>query len=357
MTRRMQDVPAEGRFRLDFVGAVLSALGLGSLVFGVLRSGEWGWVQPKPAAPAWLGLSPTALADPRRARRDRLFLAWEDRVLAAGREPLVRTALLRNARLRRRPDHVLLPVPAPGRAVLHGAAVPVRRARAVGVRDRAAADAALGHPAPRRPRHPQVLPAASPRTVVRWGLLAAARRHPVADRRPRGRRRGRGRHGAAAARRARRRGAGLPAGRGDGLGGPRRGERRGRRAAEHDDEPGRVARHRAGRVDPDRPGSPRRFLQGIEQNPDVPDQLVATAAGRAGRRDPLHVRRRPRGGAAGGRPARTPGRRDRGRERDGADLSAPGQPGCARAARAGQPVLHPAGADRPGRRRQGGRAG
>src|SRR5215204_2617759 len=99
MTRRMQDVPGEGRFRLDLVGVVLSALGLGLLVFGVLRSGEWGWVQPKAGGPSWLGLSPTLWLVIGGLAVIRLFLAWEDRVLAAGREPLVRTELLRNARL------------------------------------------------------------------------------------------------------------------------------------------------------------------------------------------------------------------------------------------------------------------
>ena len=47
-TRRIADAPVEKRPRLDVVGAVLSALGLGLLVFGVLRSSEWGWIQPKP---------------------------------------------------------------------------------------------------------------------------------------------------------------------------------------------------------------------------------------------------------------------------------------------------------------------
>ena len=43
------------RRKLDLVGAVLSAAGLGLAVFGVLRSGEWGWVQPKPGAPRCSG--------------------------------------------------------------------------------------------------------------------------------------------------------------------------------------------------------------------------------------------------------------------------------------------------------------
>src|SRR4029077_11957030 len=59
MTRRIADAPVERRPRLDMVGAVLSAVGLGLLVFGVLRSSEWGWIQPKPEGPSWAGLSPT----------------------------------------------------------------------------------------------------------------------------------------------------------------------------------------------------------------------------------------------------------------------------------------------------------
>ena len=37
----------------------MSAAGLGLVVFGILRGGEWGFVQPKPGAPEWAGLSPT----------------------------------------------------------------------------------------------------------------------------------------------------------------------------------------------------------------------------------------------------------------------------------------------------------
>ena len=49
LTRRIADAPVEERPQLDVVGAVLSALGLGILVFGVLRSAEWGWISPRPA--------------------------------------------------------------------------------------------------------------------------------------------------------------------------------------------------------------------------------------------------------------------------------------------------------------------
>src|SRR5204863_7092866 len=59
LARRIADAPPETRPKLDVVGAVLSASGLALLVFGVLRSGEWGWIKPRPGATSWAGLSPT----------------------------------------------------------------------------------------------------------------------------------------------------------------------------------------------------------------------------------------------------------------------------------------------------------
>jgi MFS family permease len=99
LTRRMQDAAPEGHFRLDLVGVALSASGLGLAVFGVLRSGVWGWVQPRPDGPSWLGISPTLWLILVGLLILRLFMTWEDRVVAAGREPLVRLTMFRNARL------------------------------------------------------------------------------------------------------------------------------------------------------------------------------------------------------------------------------------------------------------------
>jgi MFS family permease len=59
LARRIADAPAEAHAKLDLVGAALSALGLGLFVFGVLRSSEWRWIQPKAGGPSWGGLSPT----------------------------------------------------------------------------------------------------------------------------------------------------------------------------------------------------------------------------------------------------------------------------------------------------------
>src|ERR1700733_11584665 len=46
LTGRMADTPAEEGARLDLVGTGLSALGLGLVVYGILRSGTWGFIQP-----------------------------------------------------------------------------------------------------------------------------------------------------------------------------------------------------------------------------------------------------------------------------------------------------------------------
>ena len=40
------------------MGTLLSAAGLGLIVFGIIRSGTWGLVLPKPEAPQWFGTSP-----------------------------------------------------------------------------------------------------------------------------------------------------------------------------------------------------------------------------------------------------------------------------------------------------------
>jgi len=58
LARRMADTPADAGARLDLVGTALSALGLGLVVYGILRGGTWGFVSPKPGAPQWFGLSP-----------------------------------------------------------------------------------------------------------------------------------------------------------------------------------------------------------------------------------------------------------------------------------------------------------
>ena len=96
LARGVQDAPAGTRPRLDLVGAVLSAAGLGLAVFGVLRSSVWGWVLPKPGGPAVLGLSPTIVLIFAGLFVLWLFTAWEHHVEKRGAEPLVRLSMLGN---------------------------------------------------------------------------------------------------------------------------------------------------------------------------------------------------------------------------------------------------------------------
>ena len=97
--RQIADAPVEQRPRLDVVGAVLSALGLGLLVFGVLRAGEWGWFQPKPGGPSWAGSVADDLADPGGHVRGLDLLPLGSPGRREGEEPLVRPAMLRNRQL------------------------------------------------------------------------------------------------------------------------------------------------------------------------------------------------------------------------------------------------------------------
>ncbi|MEU8760921.1 MFS transporter [Streptomyces sp. NPDC048659] len=97
--RSIADAAAEERTRLDLVGAVLSAAGLGIFVYGVLRSDEWGWVQPKPDAPSWLGVSLVVWTTLAGLLLIWLFLRWEARLVGRGRDPLVHPDLLRNRQL------------------------------------------------------------------------------------------------------------------------------------------------------------------------------------------------------------------------------------------------------------------
>jgi MFS family permease len=99
LARRIADAPSETRPKLDVVGTVLSATGLGMIVFGVLRSSEWGWVQPKPDGPSWANLSPTTWLVLGGVLVMWLFSRWEAWRQARGKETLVRPGFLRNRQL------------------------------------------------------------------------------------------------------------------------------------------------------------------------------------------------------------------------------------------------------------------
>ena len=100
LARGIHDEPPETHSRIDYVGIVLSAAGLGLAVFGVLRSSVWGWVQPKPDAPELFGVSAVLWLILGGMFLLWLFFEWEARLEKRGVEPLVRPSMLQNAQLR-----------------------------------------------------------------------------------------------------------------------------------------------------------------------------------------------------------------------------------------------------------------
>ena len=249
LARRMAEEPHEKRVRLDLVGTALSALGLALIVFGILRSGTWGFVKPKPGAPEWLGLSPTIWLMLGGGAIVWLFIEWENRLVARGSEPLIDPVILKNRVLRGGLISFFFQYFLQAGLFF---AVPLFLSVALGL---SAIEtgvrilplsitlilAAAGVP--------KFFPNASPRRVVQLGFLSlfaglvvmvgAARcgswtgDSDVAD----------------AARRPRNRGARVATWQHHRLSGPGYAERRGRRSSEHDHKPGQIDRHRTHRGD------------------------------------------------------------------------------------------------------------
>ncbi len=100
LNRRTADTPKEEGARLDLVGTALSALGLGLVVYGILRSGTWGFVTPKPDAPSWVGLSPVVWLILGGGAVLYGFLIWEKHRRDTGQAALLDPAILRIPLLR-----------------------------------------------------------------------------------------------------------------------------------------------------------------------------------------------------------------------------------------------------------------
>jgi MFS family permease len=100
LARGIVDEPPGERPKLDVVGVILSASGLSLAVFGVLKSGTWGWFQPKSGAPDLWGISLTLWLIVGGVFLLWLFLEWEARREENGQEPLVSRTLFRVRQLR-----------------------------------------------------------------------------------------------------------------------------------------------------------------------------------------------------------------------------------------------------------------
>jgi len=98
-SRRLKDTPVENPPKFDLVGAILTVTGLSLLVFGVLKSGDWGWVDPRPGAPILLGASYVIWLIIAGLVVLYCFWLWATRLESKGGEPLVRPSIFNNRQL------------------------------------------------------------------------------------------------------------------------------------------------------------------------------------------------------------------------------------------------------------------
>lgn len=96
--RKVHDVPP-AQARLDLVSSALSVAGLSMVVYGVLRSAEWGWIQPKPGGPTLLGLSPVVWLLIGGLLVLYAFMRRTTHLAATGGDPLIDPSLFQNRRL------------------------------------------------------------------------------------------------------------------------------------------------------------------------------------------------------------------------------------------------------------------
>ena len=104
--RRITDAPVAGGDKLDVPGAALSALGLGLVVFGILKSSQWGLIFPTGAltvggteiTPFGFSVVPFFIAAGVVVLL--LFSRWEAHQAREGRSPLLDPDVMRVAQLR-----------------------------------------------------------------------------------------------------------------------------------------------------------------------------------------------------------------------------------------------------------------
>jgi EmrB/QacA subfamily drug resistance transporter len=95
-SRMIAEPPRTGaKGRLDWVGSVLSALGLGLLVTGVLQASNWGWLHPHNSPVEPFGFSLTPFVVGAGALLLWAFATWERRHEEKGGDPLLHLRLLR----------------------------------------------------------------------------------------------------------------------------------------------------------------------------------------------------------------------------------------------------------------------
>ncbi len=100
-SRGIADAPveAEAKRPLDWVGTSLSVLGLGMAVYGVLRTTDWGLIQPKDGAPALFGLSLCFWLVVAGLSVVWVFFRWEAHMVSTGGDPLVDPSIFAHRQL------------------------------------------------------------------------------------------------------------------------------------------------------------------------------------------------------------------------------------------------------------------
>jgi EmrB/QacA subfamily drug resistance transporter len=81
--------------QIDWVGSVLSALGLGLVVLGTLQSSTWGWIDPKASPVEPFGFSLTLFVITGGVALLWAFVRWQRHREAIGADPLVQLDLFR----------------------------------------------------------------------------------------------------------------------------------------------------------------------------------------------------------------------------------------------------------------------
>jgi MFS family permease len=107
-SRSIINAPLESgeKVQLDIIGSILSALGIGFFVFGILLAGKYGWWKERqPFAIGGIeispfGLSPTPLFIAGGILILLIFTLWERHIIAHGKTPLVRLDILKDRRIK-----------------------------------------------------------------------------------------------------------------------------------------------------------------------------------------------------------------------------------------------------------------
>ncbi|KKG08729.1 MFS transporter [Methanosarcina sp. 2.H.A.1B.4] len=107
LSRYILDAPLEieQKPKLDIVGSIFSALGLGLIVFGILLAGTYGWWNARQTFSiagieiSPFGLSPTPVFIAAGGIILLCFVAWESYVITRGKMPLIKLDVLRDRRV------------------------------------------------------------------------------------------------------------------------------------------------------------------------------------------------------------------------------------------------------------------